>query len=98
MKAGAFGEHPAGEDAMDLARERGLVDLDKRYGAGLFGWRAGIADPRRHFERAELDRLVHRDLKMVDAPRDLVESGEHGDRVVDDLGMGRARGQHEGKQ
>jgi len=98
VKAGAFGEHPAGEDTMDLARERGLVDLDKGYGAGLFGWRAGIADPRRHFERAELDRLVHRDLQMGDAPRDLVESGEHRDRVLDDLGMGRARGKHEREQ
>ncbi len=98
MKAGAFGKHPAGEDTMDFARERGLVDLDKGYGAGRFGWRAGMADPRRYFERAELDHLVHGNFEMVDAPRDFIESGEHRDRVIDDLGMGRAQAKHKREQ
>jgi hypothetical protein len=30
MKAGALGEHPAREDALHLAGELHLVDLDKR--------------------------------------------------------------------
>jgi hypothetical protein len=30
VEAGAFGEHPAGEDAPDLAVERDLIDLDER--------------------------------------------------------------------
>lgn len=97
VKAGAFGEHPAGEDTMHLARERGLVDFDKGCGAGRLGRRAGIAHPRRHFERAELDRLVHGDLQMVDAPRDFVESGEHRDFIPNGLGMGRARRKRERK-
>jgi hypothetical protein len=97
VKTGAFGEHPAGEDTMHLARERGFVDLDKGCGARRLGRRAGIADPRRHFERAELDRLVHGDFQMVDAPRDLVQSGEHRDLIPNDLGMGRARGKHKGE-
>jgi hypothetical protein len=29
VKAGAFGEHPAGEDPFDLSRQFGFVDLDK---------------------------------------------------------------------
>jgi len=29
VKAGAFGEHPAGEDPLHLAGELHLVDLDK---------------------------------------------------------------------
>jgi len=29
VKAGAFGEHPAGEDALHLSRELHLVDLDE---------------------------------------------------------------------
>jgi hypothetical protein len=29
VKAGAFGEHPAGEDTLHLARELHLVDLDE---------------------------------------------------------------------
>ncbi len=53
-----------------------------------------MADARRYLERTELDRLVHGDIEMVDAPRDFIESGEHRDRVIDDLGMGRAQAKH----
>jgi hypothetical protein len=35
---------------------------------------------------------------MRDPPGDLVESGEDGDRVLDDLGRGRARVKARGKR
>ena len=50
-----------------------------------FGRRTRIADPGRHLKRAKLDCLVDRDLEMGDAPCHLVEGGEHGDRVLDDV-------------
>jgi hypothetical protein len=85
VKAGAFGEHPAGEDTLHLAGELHLIDLDEGRGMRRLGGGARIADPGRHLERAELDRLVDRDLEMRDAPCHLVEGGEHGDRVLDDV-------------
>jgi hypothetical protein len=102
VKAGAFGEHPPGEDPLHLARELLLIDLDEGRGAGLFRRRARVADPRRHLERAEFDRVVDRNLKMRDPPRDLVEGGEDRDRIPDDFGRGPARrdgrGDNEGEQ
>jgi len=86
VKAGALGEHPAGEDALHLARELHLVDLDEGCGVGRFGRRTGVADPGRHFERTELDRLIDRNLEMGDAPRHLIEGGENRDRVPNDFG------------
>jgi len=53
------------------------------------GWRPRIADARRDFERAELNGLADRDLQMRDAPRDLVERRENGDRVFDLVGKSR---------
>ena len=87
VKAGALGEHPAGEDALHLAGQLHLVDLDEGCGVRRLGRRTRVADPRRHFERAELDRLVHGNLEMGDAARHLVERGEHRDRVLDDFRM-----------
>jgi hypothetical protein len=86
VKARALGEHPAGEDPLDLTRQLGLVDLDERGRVRALGRRGRIADPRRHFERAELDRLINRDLEMGDAACHLVERREHRDRVLDRLG------------
>jgi hypothetical protein len=97
VKAGAFGEHPAGKDPLHLARELHLVDLDEGGRVGLLGRRTGIAHARRHFEGAELDRLVDGDLEMGDAPRNLVEGGEDRDRVPHDLGTDRARGERGGE-
>jgi hypothetical protein len=87
VKAGAFGEHPAGKDALNLAIQLHLVNLDKRGGVRRLGRRSCVADPRRHLQSTELDRLVDGHLEMGDAPRDLVERGEHRDRILDDLGM-----------
>ena len=102
VKAGAFGEHPAGEDTLHLAGELHLVDLDEGCGVGLLGRRTGVAHSRRHFEGAELDGVVDRNLEMGDAARDLVEGGEYRDRVPDDVGGRRARreprGEHKGEQ
>jgi len=52
------------------------------------GRRTRVADPRRDLERAELDRFVDRNFEMGNAPGDLVEGGEHGDRILDDVGLG----------
>jgi hypothetical protein len=91
VKAGAFGKHPAGKDSLHLARELHLVDLDEGCRVGLLGRRPRIANPRRHFEGAEFDRLVDGNLEMGDAARNLVEGREDGDRVFEDVGIGRAR-------
>ena len=40
VQAGARCEHPTGEDALDLALQRDLVDLDERIGVGRLGRRA----------------------------------------------------------
>jgi hypothetical protein len=99
VKAGALGEHPTGENALHLAGQLHLVDLDEGRGVGRFGRRTGVAHARRHFERAELDRLVDGNFEMGDAPGHLVEGSEHRNRVFDDLGLdnidgktGRKRG------
>jgi hypothetical protein len=84
-----FGEHPAGEDALNFAVQLDLVDFDKRRGMRRLGWRPRIADARRDFQRAELNRLADRNLQMGDAAGDLVEGSEHGDGVFDLVGQGR---------
>jgi hypothetical protein len=91
VKAGAFGKHPAGEDPLHFAGQLLLVDFDKGGRMRRLGRRAGVADPRRHLERAELDRMVDRNFEMRDAPGHLVEGGEDGNRVLDDIGLGDAR-------
>jgi hypothetical protein len=91
VKTRALGEHPAGKDPLDLARQLGLVDLDERGRVRRLGRRRGVAHPRRHFEGAELDGLVDGNLEMGDAARHLVESGKHGDRVLDGFGESRRR-------
>jgi hypothetical protein len=83
VKAGALGEHPAGKQALLFAGQLHLVDLDEGRRVGLLGRRARVADARRHLQRAELDRLVDRDFKMLDAPGHLVERGEYGDLILD---------------
>jgi hypothetical protein len=98
VKAGAFGEHPAGEDTLHLAGELHLVNLDEGCGVGLLGRRTGVAHPRRHFEGAELDGVVDGNLEMGNAARDLVEGGEYRDRVPDDVGGGRARRERKEEQ
>ena len=87
VEARAFGKHPAGEDAPDLAVERDLVDLDEGIGLRLFRLRPRVADARRHLQRAELHRLVDIDVEGDDAPGDLVDAGEFGDRIGDSLGQ-----------
>jgi hypothetical protein len=90
VKAGALSEHPPRKDALHVAGERDLVDLDEGSGVGRLGRRPRIANPRRDFQRAEFHGLIQRNLEMRDAASHLVEGGEHGDRVLDDLGLGLA--------
>ena len=85
VQAGARREHPAGEDALDLALQRHLVDLDEGVGVRRLGRRPRVADARRHLQRAELHRLVDRDVERDDAAGDLVEAGEHRGRIGDAL-------------
>jgi hypothetical protein len=86
VKAGAFGEHPAGEDPLHLARQLDLVHLDEGRGVGRIGRRARVAHPWGHLQSAELDGLIYWDLQVRDTPRHLVEGGEHGNRVLDRIG------------
>ena len=84
VQAGARGKHPAGEDALDLALQRHLVDLDEGVGVRRLGRRAGVAGARRHLQRAELHGLADRHVEIDDAAGDLVEAGEQR-ALVDDL-------------
>ena len=63
VQARTCGEHPAGEDALDLALQRHLVDFDEGIGVGRLGRRPRVADARRHLQRAELHRLIDRDIE-----------------------------------
>jgi hypothetical protein len=96
VKAGAIGEHPAGKDALDLSGELDLVNLDEGVGVRRFRRRPAIANPRRHFQRTELHRLIDRNFQMRDAPRHLVECGKHGDLVLDDIGTRSGDAKHHG--
>jgi len=87
VKPRAFGKHPTGENPLHLSGELDLVHLDKGGGMRRLGGRARVADPRRHLERAELDRLVNGDLKMRDTSGHLVERCEDSDRVLDRVGI-----------
>ena len=77
-----------------LAVELDLVDLDEGGGLGRLGGRARVADARRDLQRAEAHGLVELDLELGDAPRDLVEGGEHGDLILLALGEGRGGDRH----
>ncbi len=96
VKAWAIGEHPAGKNALDLSGELDLVNLDEGCGVGRLGGGARIANPRRHFERAELHRLIDRNFQMRDAPRHFVEGGKHGDLVLDGFGTHSGHAKHRG--
>jgi len=93
VKAGALGEHPAGEDALHLAGELHLVDLNEGGRIRRLGRRPRVADARSDLQRAELHRLVQRDFQVGDAARHLVQGGEYGDGILDDLGPGGVRGE-----
>ena len=84
VQARARREHPAGEDALDLALQRHLVDLDEGVGVGCLGRRAGVAGAWCHLQRAELHGLADRHVEIDDAAGDLVEPGEQR-ALVDDL-------------
>jgi hypothetical protein len=92
VKAGTFGEHPTGEDPLDVAVEFDLIHLDERRGVRRLRGRPRVTDSRRDLERSELLRLVNGDLERPDAARHLVERREHRNRVLDLLGRGRRRG------
>src|SRR5215207_6869815 len=83
VQAGARREHPARENAAVLVLEGDFIDLDEHGRVRALGLRAGVADARRQLQRPELHRLVDRDLERDDPPGDLVETGEHGRRVLD---------------
>ncbi len=86
VEPGARGKHPAAEDALGLALQRDLIDLDEAVGIGRFGRRTRVADPRRNLQGAELHSFVDSDVERDDAAGDLVEAGEYRGGVEDFLG------------
>ena len=98
VKARAFGEHPASEDTLHVAVELYLVNLDEGGGVGHLGRRTGIANSGGYFEGAKRDGLIDRNFEMGNASCDLVEGGKHGNLVLDDFGMDRARCEHDGER
>ena len=89
VQPGAVGEHPAGKDPLDRFLLVDLVDLGEDVGLRLIGRRARIANAGRDLQRAELNRLVERDLERDDSAGDLVEAVEHRGRIGDLVGVSR---------
>src|SRR5258708_12877562 len=85
MQARARREHPAGEDTLDLALERDLVDVDESIRIRRLGRRARVARPRGDLQRAELHRFPDRRVERDDAAGDLVEAGKSPPPVADFL-------------
>src|SRR5262245_56094227 len=77
VQARARCEHPTSEDALDLALQRHLVNLDEGIGVRSLRRRARVADAWRHLERAELHGLADGCIEGDDAAGDFVEAGEH---------------------
>jgi hypothetical protein len=98
VKAGAFGEHPAREDALHLPRQLHLIDFDEARRLRRFRGRAAVADARRDFQRSELNGLIDGNLQVRDAARHLIERGEDGDRILDRLGARGCGWKREGAQ
>ena len=69
VQAWTGGEHPAGEDAFDLALKRDFVHLNECISIGRFGRRARVAHPRSHLQRAELHRFANRRIETDNAAR-----------------------------
>jgi hypothetical protein len=86
VKAGTVGEHPASKDALDVAVELDLVNLDEGRRVRRLGRRPRVADPRGHLQRPELLRLIDRDLQRQDASRHLVQRRERRRLILDLLG------------
>jgi len=84
----ARGEHPAREDALDLALQRDLVHLDEGIGIGCFGRRSRVADPRGDLQSPELHCLPDCRVEIDDATGDLVQPREYGALVLDLLRRG----------
>jgi hypothetical protein len=63
MQARARCEHPAGEDALDLALQRHFVDFDKGVRVRRLGRRSRVASSRGDLKRAELDRFADRGIE-----------------------------------
>ena len=67
MQTRTGGEHPARENAFDLALKRDFVHLDECISIGRFGRWARVADPRSHLQRAELHRFANCGIEADDA-------------------------------
>jgi len=85
MQARTRGEHPPGENALDLSLQRHLVNFDKRIRIWRFRRRARVAHAWRHLQSAELHRLVDCDIEGNDAPGNLVEACKYGSWIGDAL-------------
>ena len=83
VQSGAGSEGPAGEDALDLALQGHLLDLDEGIRVRRLRRRPRVAHPRRDLQRAELHRLVDGDIEGGDAAGNFVEAGKHGGRIGD---------------
>src|SRR5262249_1789075 len=83
VQARARCEYPTCEDALDLALQRHLVNLDEGIGVRSLRRRARVAGAWRHLERAELRGLADGSIEGGDATRGFVEAGEQRTLVGD---------------
>ncbi len=91
VQARTFCKHPSGKDTPNAAIQRNLVNFDKGCGFGLLGHRTGETDPWGDLQLTKFHGLIDIDIKGVRDAGNFVDSGKHGDAVLDALGMGHAQ-------
>ena len=70
-------EHPAGENAFNLALQRHLVDFHESISIRRLGRRPRVTGACSDLKRAELHRFSNRRIKRDCSAGDLVEPGEN---------------------
>ena len=83
MRARILRKHPPGENTLLRLVNLDFVHLDEGGRYGHFGFRPGIADAWRDFQRAERRGFADLDFKRLNTRGHLVERGVDSDFVLD---------------
>ncbi len=95
VQAGAFGEHPAGENRLPRAVGFDLIDGDETCGLRFLGDGTRHAGMWLDDEATEPPLFVDGDLERGGDAGDLVQACEDSNRIGDAFGMGWRNRQHQ---